>query len=283
MRSEGIGALAFVGGRANGRRAAVSLADTAGGTCSSRRALTPGASGTSPSGTCWPSTCARDSSTPSSAAPPTPAMWSSVVCSRPSWTPTSRWCSSIRFGHPLAVDAQRPAARPGLRAGHPRHQSRGPGPTVRRGGTRGRDPLYRGRLGDGAFLDGQDTSAYMAPACVLQPPATRGPPPRRAVRPAGLGGRRRHRGGALAAMNASNGSLVGQHRHRRPRLRRPGFRTAPVLQDRRQQASKPGRPGRGVRRARPLLEGSVRRRGPARAGGDVRAGGARRAAVRQFP
>jgi delta 1-pyrroline-5-carboxylate dehydrogenase len=50
----------------------------AAGTCSNRRASTPGASGTSPSGTSWPSTCARASSTPSSDVPPTRAMWSNA-------------------------------------------------------------------------------------------------------------------------------------------------------------------------------------------------------------
>ena len=32
-------------------------------------------------------------------------------------------------------------------------------------------PLYRGSPGDGRFLPGQDTSAYAAPASVLEPPA----------------------------------------------------------------------------------------------------------------
>jgi acyl-CoA reductase-like NAD-dependent aldehyde dehydrogenase len=31
--------------------------------------------------------------------------------------------------------------------------------------------LHRGSVGDGRFLDGQDTSAYAAPACVLEPPS----------------------------------------------------------------------------------------------------------------
>ena len=46
--------------------------------------------GLQPVATCWPSTCARASSTPSSAAPPTPATSSSAGCSRPSWRRTCR-------------------------------------------------------------------------------------------------------------------------------------------------------------------------------------------------
>ena len=60
------------------------------GTSSSRRASTPGASGTSRSGRCWPSTSARASSTPSSGAPPTRASSCSAGCCRRSSRRTCR-------------------------------------------------------------------------------------------------------------------------------------------------------------------------------------------------
>ncbi len=76
------------------------------GTSSSRRVSTPGGSGTSGSGRCWPSTSARASSTPSNGAPPTRASSYSAVCCRRSsrrisrcWTicgSATRWPSPPR-------------------------------------------------------------------------------------------------------------------------------------------------------------------------------------------
>ena len=179
-------------------------------TCSNRKASTPGASGISPSGTCWPSTCARASSTPSSAAPPTPATWSSAGCSRRSWRPTCRSSKSIRFGHPLAV---RPPADPlpDLDFGPVIHATKAADlgdqwdEAIRGGGI----PLYRGSVGDGAFLDAQDTSAYVAPACVLQPPAAWSLHHAEPFGPIDSVVVVDTESELLAAMNASNGSLVG--------------------------------------------------------------------------
>jgi acyl-CoA reductase-like NAD-dependent aldehyde dehydrogenase len=70
-------------------------------------------------------------------------------------------------------------------------------------------PLYRGNLGDGAFLDGQDTSAYVAPACVLQPPANWSLHHAEPFGPLDSVVIVDTESELLAAMNASNGSLVG--------------------------------------------------------------------------
>ena len=148
----------------------------AGGTCSSRRASTPGASGTSPSGTCWPSTCARASSTPSSAARPTPATWSSAGCSRPSWRCTSRWSTPSASVIPWpSTDPDDPL--PDLDFGPVIHATKAA--DLRRPVRRGRPAAAASRStgarsATGRFLDGQDTSAYVAPACVLAAAGRRG-------------------------------------------------------------------------------------------------------------
>ena len=71
-----------------------------------------------------------------------------------------------------------------------------------------RIPLYRGSLGDGRFLAGQDTAAYVAPASVLEPP------PQWSLHHAEPFGPLDSivcvdtEAELLAAMNASNGCLV---------------------------------------------------------------------------
>ena len=106
ISSPGIGALAFVGGRSNGRAAATSLADTQAPPLP--RAGGPqrlGHLGLHPVGRCSPSTSARASSTPSSAARPTRAI---VVQRRllPAFLePYLPVLHDLRFGHPLAVAA----------------------------------------------------------------------------------------------------------------------------------------------------------------------------------
>ncbi|HET9077768.1 MAG TPA: aldehyde dehydrogenase family protein, partial [Acidimicrobiales bacterium] len=69
-------------------------------------------------------------------------------------------------------------------------------------------PLYRGSVGDGRFLDGQDTSAYVAPACVLQPPASWSLHHAEPFGPLDSVVVVDTESELLAAMNASNGSLV---------------------------------------------------------------------------
>jgi acyl-CoA reductase-like NAD-dependent aldehyde dehydrogenase len=64
-------------------------------------------------------------------------------------------------------------------------------------------------VGDGAFLDAQDTSAYVAPACLLQPPAAWSLHHAEPFGPIDSVVIVDTESELLAAMNASNGSLVG--------------------------------------------------------------------------
>jgi len=78
---------------------------------------------------------------------------------------------SVRFGHPLAVASADEALPeldygPLISAGKAEELRRKVEEAVRGGAV----PLYRGRLDAGRFLDGQDTSAYVAPAVLLAPP-----------------------------------------------------------------------------------------------------------------
>jgi acyl-CoA reductase-like NAD-dependent aldehyde dehydrogenase len=117
--------------------------------------------------------------------------------------------NAIKFGNPLAVEHPDDPL-PDLDFGPVIHATKAAelsaqfDEAVRGGGI----PLYRGSVGDGCFLEAQDTAAYVAPSCILQPPASWslhhaepfGPLDSVVVvdTPAEL----------LAAMNASNGSLV---------------------------------------------------------------------------
>lgn len=78
---------------------------------------------------------------------------------------------SVRFGHPLAVsteDTPLPELDfgPLISAAKAEELARKVEDAIRHGAV----PLYRGRLDSGTFLDGQDTSAYVAPAVLLAPP-----------------------------------------------------------------------------------------------------------------
>ena len=116
---------------------------------------------------------------------------------------------SVRFGHPLAVGS--PDDRfPELDFGPVIHASKAADlgsaweEAIRGGGI----PLYRGSAGDGSFLDLQDTSAYVAPACVLQPPAAWSLHHAEPFGPIDSVVIVDTESELLAAMNASNGSLV---------------------------------------------------------------------------
>ncbi len=79
---------------------------------------------------------------------------------------------SLRFGHPLAVETATDPL-PDLDFG-PLISSRKASELEEQfnEAMRGRGlPVYRGSLGSGRFLDGQDISSFSAPACVLEPPA----------------------------------------------------------------------------------------------------------------
>jgi acyl-CoA reductase-like NAD-dependent aldehyde dehydrogenase len=78
---------------------------------------------------------------------------------------------SVRFGHPLAVEADGDPLPeldfgPLISAGKAGELRRKVDEALKGGAV----PLYRGALCAGRFLDGQDTSAYVAPAALLAPP-----------------------------------------------------------------------------------------------------------------
>ena len=146
IRSEGIGALVFVGGRANGRRAAV----VAGRHRSTAHARAGGAQRLGHLGVL-------------AVGPPGPAHAQGVRVRQAALHGLSPLCrpappvpglpgdvpaggaTSVQFGNPLAVEQPgRPAARTRLRAGHPCRQGRRALGAVRRGGARRRHPALPG-------------------------------------------------------------------------------------------------------------------------------------------
>jgi acyl-CoA reductase-like NAD-dependent aldehyde dehydrogenase len=210
IRSDGIGALAFVGGRANGRRAATSLADTG------RRHMLE-QEGLNTWGI-WDFTqwhlLARHLRKGFEYAKQRCTAYPRYVVQRRLFPAFLEMylpvVHSIRFGHPLAVaDPHDPM--PELDFGPVIHATKAADladqwdEAIRGGGI----PLYRGSVGDGAFLDAQDTSAYVAPACVLQPPAAWSLHHAEPFGPIDSVVVVDTEAELLAAMNASNGSLVG--------------------------------------------------------------------------
>jgi acyl-CoA reductase-like NAD-dependent aldehyde dehydrogenase len=209
IRSEGIGALVFVGGRANGRRAAVSLADTGRRHMLEQEGLNAwgiwdfsqwhllaqhirkGFEYAKQRCTAYPRYVVQRRLMPSFL-----EMYLPVI-------------NSIRFGNPLAVEHPDDPL-PDLDFGPVIHATKAAelatqfDEAVRGGGI----PLYRGSVGDGAFLDVQDTSAYSAPSCVLQPPASWSLHHAEPFGPLDSVVVVDTRAELLAAMNASNGSLV---------------------------------------------------------------------------
>jgi len=116
---------------------------------------------------------------------------------------------ALSWGHPLAVAAPEDDL-PELDFGPVIHASKAAelreryAEAVAGGGI----PLRHRALSDGAFLDGQDTSAYVAPACILEPPSSwslRHAEPFGPIDSIVLVDSEAE---LLAAMNASNGSLV---------------------------------------------------------------------------
>jgi acyl-CoA reductase-like NAD-dependent aldehyde dehydrogenase len=69
-------------------------------------------------------------------------------------------------------------------------------------------PLLHAKLSDGRFIDGQDTSSYAAPACVLEPPSAWSLHHAEPFGPLDSIVVVDTEAEFLAAMNASNGSLV---------------------------------------------------------------------------
>ncbi len=209
ISSPEIGALAFVGGRANGRRAATTLADTGkrhlleqeglnvwgvwdfSSWDSLAAHLTKGFEYAKQRCTAYPRYAVQRELFPQFL-----AMYLPVV-------------AGLRFGHPLAVEAADDPLPdlhfgPVISAGKAAELGEHWAAAVSGRGI----PLYRGSLADGRFLDGQDTSAYVAPACVLEPPnnwALRHAEPFGPLDSIVLVDSEAE---LLAAMNASNGALV---------------------------------------------------------------------------
>jgi acyl-CoA reductase-like NAD-dependent aldehyde dehydrogenase len=116
---------------------------------------------------------------------------------------------SLKFGHPLAVETTFDPL-PDLDFGPVIHATKAAelrehyAAAVAGGGI----PLYRGGMEDGRFLAGQDTSAYVAPAAVLNPPSNWALQHAEPFGPLDSVIIVDTESELLAAMNASNGSLV---------------------------------------------------------------------------
>jgi acyl-CoA reductase-like NAD-dependent aldehyde dehydrogenase len=119
---------------------------------------------------------------------------------------------SLRFGHPLAVgddwvdgDALPELDFGPLISGAKADELRRKVDEAVRGGA---IPLYRGRLDGAPFLDGQDTSAYVAPSVLLAPPGRSRLMHAEPFGPVDTIVVVDTKDELLAAMNASNGALV---------------------------------------------------------------------------
>jgi acyl-CoA reductase-like NAD-dependent aldehyde dehydrogenase len=209
IRGKGIGALAFVGGRANGRRAATALADTG-----RRHFLEQEGLNT------WGVWDYSDWDTLAThlrkgfeygkqrctAYPRYVVQRSQFAEFLEMYLPV---IESIRFGHPLAVE----------NAGDPYPEldfgpliSADKAQSVRdawaEGLSGGGIPLVHRQLSSGSFIEGQDTSAYAAPAAVLQPSPSWSLHHSEPFGPLDSIVIVDTEAELLAAMNASNGSLV---------------------------------------------------------------------------
>jgi acyl-CoA reductase-like NAD-dependent aldehyde dehydrogenase len=209
IRSDGIGALAFVGGRANGRKVAVSLVDTG------RRHMLE-QEGLNAWGI-WDFTqwhlLAQHLRKGFEYAKQRCTAYPRYVVQRRLFPAFLEMylpvLDAVRFGHPLAVESPDDPF-PELDFGPVIHASKAADlDRVFDEAIRGHGiPLHRGSIGDGSFLDGQDTSAYVAPASVLQPPPSWSLHHAEPFGPLDSVVVVDTEAELLAAMNASNGSLV---------------------------------------------------------------------------
>src|SRR3954449_2665047 len=209
IRSEEIGCLAFVGGRTNGRKAATSLADTGKRHFLEQEGLNAwgvwdfsqwddlaahlkkGFEYAKQRCTAYPRYVVQRDLLPAFL-----EMYLPVV-------------KSLKFGHPLAVenpgdDLPELDFGPLISAAKAADLAEQYQEAVQSHGI----PVYRGSLADGRFIPGQNTDAYVAPATLLEPP------PSWSLRHAEPFGPLDSivlvdsEAELLAAMNASNGSLV---------------------------------------------------------------------------
>jgi acyl-CoA reductase-like NAD-dependent aldehyde dehydrogenase len=204
-----IGALAFVGGRTNGRKAATTLADTG-----KRHFLEQ--EGLNAWGiwdfSDWDGLAAHLKKGFEYAKQRCTAYPRYVVQRAlfpeflEAYLPVVR---SVKFGHPLAVETSFDPL-PDLDFGPVIHSSKAAElhEHYEAAVTGGAIPLYRGDVSDGVFLPGQDTAAYVAPACVLSPPSNWALHHAEPFGPLDSVVIVDTENELLAAMNASNGSLV---------------------------------------------------------------------------
>lgn len=116
---------------------------------------------------------------------------------------------TVRTGHPLAVEHPEDAL-PELDFGPLINAAKAKelGDQVAEAIDRGAVPLHRGSLADGRFLSGQDTSAYLPPVTLLNPPSSSPLFHAEPFGPVDTIVLVDTEAELLAAMNASNGALV---------------------------------------------------------------------------
>jgi acyl-CoA reductase-like NAD-dependent aldehyde dehydrogenase len=209
ISSPEIGALAFVGGRANGRKAVTTLADTGKRHFLEQEGLNAWGiwdfSG-------WDDLAAHLKKGFEYAKQRCTA-YPRYVVQRALFPDFLRTylpvVQNLRFGHPLAVETSFDTF-PDLDFGPVIHASKAVELREQYDAAvdGGAIPLYRGTLADGRFLDGQDTSAYVAPAAVLAPPTNWSLHHAEPFGPLDSVVIVDTENELLAAMNASNGSLV---------------------------------------------------------------------------
>jgi acyl-CoA reductase-like NAD-dependent aldehyde dehydrogenase len=209
ISSPEIGALAFVGGRANGRKAATTLADTGKRHFLEQEGLnTWGLWDFSQ----WDDLAAHlkkgfEYAKQRCTAYPRYVVQRSLF---PEFLETYLpVVQSLKFGHPLAVESDFDPP-PELDFGPVIHATKAAElrehyDAALAGGA---IPLYRGDTTRGRFLDGQDTAAYIAPAAVLAPPSNWALHHAEPFGPLDSVVIVDTENELLAAMNASNGSLV---------------------------------------------------------------------------
>jgi acyl-CoA reductase-like NAD-dependent aldehyde dehydrogenase len=204
-----IGALAFVGGRANGRKAATTLADTGKRHFLEQEGLNAWGIWDFSN---WDSLAAH--------------LRKGFEYAKQRCTAYPRYVvqrelfpdflqvylpviQNLRFGHPLAVETSFDPF-PDLDFGPVIHASKAAELREHYAAaiTGGAIPLYHGQLSAGRFLDGQDTAAYIAPASVLAPPTNWALHHAEPFGPLDSVVIVDTQNELLAAMNASNGSLV---------------------------------------------------------------------------
>src|SRR3954447_792106 len=209
IRSQEIGALAFVGGRANGRKAATSLADTGKRHILEQEGLNAWGVWDFSQWDLLGAHLAKGfeyAKQRCTAYPRYVVQRTLFPAFLDMYLPVAK---SLRFGHPLAVETPQDDL-PDLHFG-PLISSAKASDTVRRyeeAVSGGGIPLCRGDVTNGRFLEGQDTAAYVAPACLLEPPRSWSLHHAEPFGPLDSVVLVDSEAELVAAMNASNGSLV---------------------------------------------------------------------------